>query len=490
MGKFSMVALLLWTRRVAERSLNRNSPGAPRMLFNSPEFIALFLPITLMGFYLFGNCTEARLNWLLAASTVFYGYWDIRFLPLLAGSIMFNWLLARYLPYYRRSGLILLGVGFNLLLIGIFKYFNFFAENLYALAGSTFDPFDLILPLGISFFTFQQISYLVDRQRERAPDYPLLRYALYVLFFPQLIAGPIVRHDEIIPQYQLSPLRLAIYRLFSQGVVLFCMGLLKKTLIADRLAITATPLFEAAGAGQVLTLAEGWVASVSYSMQLYFDFSGYSDMAIGLGMMFGLRIPFNFNAPYAATSLRAFWRRWHISLSRFLRDYLYVPLGGNRRGTARMVSALLATLLLGGLWHGAGWTFVLWGALHGLALIVNHLWTAAGWTLPRPIAWGLTLLFLLPTWVIFRADSLATAGTILESMMGVNGLSMALPISYNWGFSVLAFLLAVFGPTSQELVLNKLRPRRIWAVATAGLLIYLTLNLAGNGYTEFLYFQF
>ncbi|MEE4380084.1 MAG: MBOAT family protein [Candidatus Competibacteraceae bacterium] len=460
------------------------------MLFNSPEFIALFLPITLMGFYLLGNYAEARLTWLLAASAVFYGYWDIRFLPLLAGSIVFNWWLAKYLPHYRRSRLILLGVGFNLLLIGIFKYFNFFAENLYALTGSSFEPIDLVLPLGISFFTFQQISYLLDRQREKAPTYPLLHYALYVMFFPQLIAGPIVRHDEIIPKYQNSPFRPAVYQLFSQGVVLFCVGLLKKTLIADRLALTATPLFEAASDGRVLTLAEGWVASSSYSMQLYFDFSGYSDMAIGLGMMFGMRIPFNFNAPYVATSIRDFWRRWHISLSRFLRDYLYIPLGGNRRGTARMVSALFITMLLGGLWHGAGWTFVLWGMLHGLALIVNHLWTVSKWTLPRSIAWLLTLLFLFPTWVIFRADSLASAGTILASMIGLNGLSMALPISHNWGFSVLAFILAVAGPTSQKLALTTLRPRRIWAVTTAGLLIYLTLNLAGDGYTEFLYFQF
>ncbi len=460
------------------------------MLFNSPEFIALFLPITLLGFYLLGRFTDARLFWLLAASAVFYGYWDVRFLPLLAGSILFNWLLAECLPRYSRRVLIVVGVSANLLLIGVFKYFNFFAENIYTLAGRSFDAYDLVLPLGISFFTFQQISYLVDRRRGRAPAYPLLRYALYVMFFPQLIAGPIVRHDEIIPQYQTSPLRPAIFQLFSQGVALFCVGLLKKTLIADRLAITATPLFEAAAEGTTLTLAESWVASASYSMQLYFDFSGYSDMAIGLGMMFGLRIPFNFDAPYVATSIREFWRRWHISLSRFLRDYLYVPMGGSRKGRPRLIMALMGTMLLGGLWHGAGWTFVLWGALHGAALVVNHLWTASGRSLSRGPAWVVTLLFLLPCWVIFRADSLDTAFSILGSMIGMHGFSMALPISYNWGFSVLAFVLAVLGPTSQALALSLLRPRRIWAAAIALLLIYLTLNLAGDGYTEFLYFQF
>jgi len=460
------------------------------VLFNSYQFIAVFFPITLLGYYLFAGAQQLRLAWLLLASIFFYAYWDIRFLPLLLGSILVNWLLSLSLGPGNRNWLIVCGVGFNLLLIGIFKYLDFFVGSLYHLTDKPFVPYNLILPLGISFFTFQQISYLVDRSRGQVKTYPLLDYALYVIFFPQLIAGPIVRHNEIIPQYKKSPLRPDIYHHIGAGLLLFALGLIKKTLLADRLAETASPLFDKAAIDTVLTMGESWVASISYSLQLYFDFSGYSDMAIGLALMMGFSLPINFNAPYRAASVQEFWRRWHMTLSRFLRDYLYIPLGGNRHGTTRLLLALLLTMLLGGLWHGAGWTFVVWGLLHGGALVINRVWAFKGLCMPWAAGWMLTLLFLLFSWVVFRAENIATAWSIWQSMIGLHGIDLAAPDSPNRWFALLAFILAVAGPTSHLLAQEKLTPRIGYALAIAGTLFYLTLNVASDGYTEFLYFQF
>ena len=460
------------------------------MLFNSYQFIAVFLPITILGYYLLAQSARARISWLLLVSIAFYAYWDIRFLPLLLMSISLNWFLSLKLSKQNTRLLITLGVLFNLLLIGIFKYLDFFTVTIYQVLGRPFQPFDLILPLGISFFTFQQISYLVDRSRGTAGKYPLHEYALYVLYFPQLIAGPIVRHNEIIPQYQKSPLRADIYHYINAGLLLIAVSLLKKTMIADQLAKTATPLFDTAAAGAILSMGESWVASAAYSLQLYFDFSGYSDMAIGLGLMMGMSLPENFNVPYRATSIREFWRRWHMTLSRFLRDYLYIPLGGSRFGNARLLLALLVTMFLGGLWHGAGWTFVVWGLMHGVALIVNHLWGIQGIKLPRILAWLLTLVFLMIGWVVFRSESLSTAYSILGSMFGGNGFEFELENSPNRWFALVAFLIAVIGPSSQEITIHKLRAKRLYAVLLAGLIFYLTLNVASDGYSEFLYFQF
>ena len=460
------------------------------MLFNSLVFITAFLPVTLLGYYLLASNDTLRRGWLLLASVFFYAYWDVRFLPMLLASILVNWVLSQRFSTVHYRFLIAAGVAFNLLLIGIFKYLDFFASAWYSVIDQPFTTFDLILPLGISFFTFQQISYLVDRGRENAEPYPLLDYALYVIFFPQLIAGPIIRHNEIIPQYKKSPLRPDIYHHIGAGIVLFCIGLAKKIMIADSLAKTATPLFDTAATGQALTFAQSWVASSSYSLQLYFDFSGYSDMAIGLAMMFGFSLPINFNAPYRAISIRDFWRRWHITLSRFLRDYLYIPLGGSRHGKHRLYLALLVTMLLGGLWHGAGWTFVIWGGLHGLALVVNHIWSAKGLKLPVYLAWPATLLFLMFGWVIFRADSMSTANSIIATMMGSEGFNLTLGKDYDSWLPLLAFLIAIIGPTSQTVVIEKLKPKTPYAVVTAGIFLYLILHVASDGYSEFLYFQF
>ncbi len=315
-------------------------------------------------------------------------------------------------------------------MLGYFKYANFFVDNLNALVGSSLTLETIILPLAISFFTFQQITYLVDAYRGETREYHFLHYALFVTFFPQLIAGPIVHHREMLPQFA----RDTLYRLKAEhlavGITIFTVGLFKKVVLADGIAIYATPVFEAAEAGVVLTLFEAWGGALAYSLQLYFDFSGYSDMAIGLARMFGIRLPLNFNSPYKASSIIDFWRRWHITLSRFLRDYLYIPLGGGRKGEARRITNLMITMLLGGLWHGAGWTFVLWGGLHGVYLVINHGWRRLfpvnqSGRLRKSFGWLLTMLVVVVAWVPFRAESMEGAMQMLTAMVGGNGLSLS-----------------------------------------------------------------
>lgn len=462
------------------------------MLFNSYQFIAVFLPIVLVAYYLVGNRPTIRLGWLLLASLVFYAYWDIRFVPLLILSVVVNWLLSLAMGRSSRALLAILGVAFNLFLIGVFKYLDFFGALLFAVMPGNYAPYDLVLPLGISFFTFQQISYLVDRSRGHCPAYSLLEYALYVTFFPQLIAGPIVRHNEIIQQYKCSPIRPEIFRYVGTGIVLFGIGLAKKTLLADNLAETSTPLFDQAAGGDVLSFGDSWIASMAYSLQLYFDFSGYSDMAIGLGLMFGLVLPINFNAPYRATDIQDFWRRWHMTLSRFLRDYLYIPLGGSRYGSGRLLLALMGTMFLGGLWHGAGWTFVIWGVLHGGALVLKRVWNAFFAPMPQLLAWLLLALFLLFTWVVFRAENFSTAWSIWQSMLGFHELRLVSAFDNSDAAWLIlpALLIAILGPTSQDFLKSYLEPKPVYAIVTAVILFFLILNVASDGYSEFLYFQF
>ncbi|MFZ0611707.1 MAG: MBOAT family O-acyltransferase [Desulfobacterales bacterium] len=460
------------------------------MLFNSQQFLLIFLPLTLLLYFALAKRETPRIWLLIAASAVFYAYWDYRFLPLLSASVAFNWFCSKFYGSRPRRALIVAGLVVNLLIIGVFKYTNFILANLAETAGVGFSPWNIILPLGISFFTFQQISYLVDLKRGVAPPYPFHKYFLYITFFPQLIAGPIVRHDELIGQFSLDPLREGFYERLSQGFGLLFIGLFKKMILADTVAETASLLFNSAAAGKTLTLGASWVATAAYTLQIYYDFSGYSDMAIGLGLLFGLTIPVNFNAPYRAVSIRDFWRRWHITLSRFLRDYLYIPMGGNRYGMPRQVAALLATMLLGGLWHGAGWTFVIWGGVHGLALVVNHLWEKSGLCLPRPVGWLATLIFVMLAWVIFRADSMETAVSVFRSMVGGHGMSLDLPDGMT-PLRIFYFALPAFiGPTSQRLVTHWFRPRPIYAVAVACALFYLSLRAGDGNYSEFIYFQF
>lgn len=414
------------------------------MLFNSYEFIAVFLPVTLAGFFLANRWVgrEGAIVWLVAASLFYYGWWNPIYLLLIVFSMLFNYRVGQTLGSTAsgmerpgtRKWLLAAGIAANLGLLAYFKYANFFVDNLAQISGQDWSLGTIILPLAISFFTFQQIAYLVDAWQGKAHEYRFTHYALFVTFFPQLIAGPIVHHSEMMPQFMRDRALSPQARNFAIGLTIFAIGLFKKTILADGVAAYASPLFEAAANGDTLTFFEAWGGALAYTMQLYFDFSGYSDMAIGAARMFGIRLPLNFFSPYKATSIIEFWRRWHITLSRFLRDYLYIPLGGNRHGNARRYTNLLVTMLLGGLWHGAGWTFVVWGALHGTYLIINHAWhwisKASGLdrylrgALWRGFAWGLTFVSIVVGWVFFRAADFDTAISILTAMAGVNGVAL------------------------------------------------------------------
>jgi D-alanyl-lipoteichoic acid acyltransferase DltB (MBOAT superfamily) len=319
-----------------------------------------------------------------------------------------------------RWRLLLVGVASNLALLGYFKYFNFFVENLNGILQADIPAFNIVLPLAISFFTFQQIAYLVDSYRGETNGYSFFNYVLFVTFFPHLIAGPIVHHRSIIPQF-IDP---ANFRFdssnFSKGMYVFLLGLAKKVIIADTFAVLANAGYGNTGS---LNFLDGWITSLAYSFQLYFDFSGYSDMTIGIALLFNIHIAVNFNSPYRAVSIQDFWRRWHITLSNFLRDYLYIPLGGNRSGEFNTLRNLMITFILGGVWHGAGWTFVFWGFLHGFGLVVHRLWQKAGMKMSNGLGWLLTFLYVNLAWVFFRSPSWNDAVNMLESMSGLKGFS-------------------------------------------------------------------
>ena len=466
------------------------------MLFNSQLFILLYLPITLAGFLILSRWANNTMSllWLVMASLFFYGWWNPNYLPLLAGSILVNFMLARLMVHSRRKShhrfsLLTIGVVFNLGLLGYFKYAGFLLNSFSEITGTSFTLSTIILPLAISFYTFQQISYLVDVWRNKGGEYDLLRYTAYVTFFPQLIAGPIVRHHELIPQFTLDPMRNGVWERIGRGSMLFCIGLVKKVLIADSLAEIVDPAFAIAAAQGTLDFASSWLAAFAFSWQIYFDFSGYTDMAIGLSIMFGYTLPVNFNVPYRANCVRDFWQRWHMTLSRFLRDYLFVPLARNKRLPHPRILAILLTMFLAGLWHGAAWTFAIWGLTHGIALLVNTVFTKSGWHLPRGMGWLLTIIFWTEAAVLFRADSF-TAATVLWT--GMHDLS-SLMAPLDWGqiiLVVVAGMIAILGPTSQEVSLEKLEPKRTFAIAS-GIMIAVVLVLIGDGATqEFYYFQF
>lgn len=461
------------------------------MLFNSQAFLLLFLPLTLLAYYGVSE-SRAQREWLLiAASIFFYGYWDYRLVPLLAGSIIANWIFARA---FRAAGgklVLALGIALNLSLIGVFKYADFLAGSLAWVLGTQHTPWNIILPLGISFFTFQQISYLADRYRGNAPTYGFREYFLYVSFFPQLIAGPIVRHNELIYQLDLSPRRAGLDERLSRGATLLAIGLVKKVFIADTAARIADPLFEAAG-GSTLSMIDAWAATLAFTFQIYFDFSGYSDMAIGLALMFSLTLPVNFNIPYRAASIAEFWRRWHMTLSHFLRDYLYFPLGGGRRGLPQQALALTTTMFLGGLWHGAGWTFVVWGLMHGLGLAVHAWWKKLLETeLPNLAGWALTMLFVMAGWVLFRAPDFQTALSMLASLSGGNGFAgTASAYGAHPAILVLAAGVALIGPSSQTAALERSYDRPWVAFAVASTLTLSVIKVGSSTHLEFIYFQF
>ena len=515
------------------------------MLFNSYEFIYLFLPLAAAVFFLLSGCGWARAaaGWLGLASVFFYGYWSPRFVPLLLGSIAFNYAMGgRILRRRQDTGegsarpLLVIAVGANLLVLGYFKYANFFVDSINAAAGFDLYLGHIILPIGISFFTFTQIAYLVDTFQGKVKETKALHYLLFVTYFPHLIAGPVLHHKEMMPQFALPQTYRFQLRNFSAGVAFFLIGLFKKVVLADGIQPFVGPVFEASP-GYVLSGVEAWGGALAYTMQLYFDFSGYSDMAIGLSKMFNVDIPLNFNSPYKAENIIEFWRRWHMTLSRFLRDYLYIPLGGNRNGRTRRHINLLFTMLLGGLWHGAGWTFFVWGGLHGVYLAVNHGWrsfreAALGHDLSRSSPLGrsagvaLTLLAVVVAWVFFRATTFEAALRVLSAMAGNHG--WILPAEWQAGISAVALdaafqvadlrafggtrkvlwivallLAALFLPNSQTIVKRAtgffaqsvpatLQDCLAWAgLGSAGLVLVIMSAINGSrGVSEFIYFNF
>jgi alginate O-acetyltransferase complex protein AlgI len=459
------------------------------MLFNSFLFLFAFLPSALLLHWLVERFQPGRrLPLLVFLSFVFYGYWDWRFIPLLALSILINWSLAEVFIKYRQSTLISAAIAFNLFILGLFKYSNFFSALLLGFSLPNADIFGIgtALPLGISFFTFHHVMYLTDLKAGLAPRYGLIRYALYIGFFPQVLAGPLVRWSEIMHQFDERPyLRKDVAQRLAWGVMLLVIGLSKKVFLGDQLAGDINPIFASAAKGEVVSLVEAWQATLGFAFQIYFDFSGYTDMAIGVALMFGIALPQNFNAPYRATSLSDFWRRWHMTLSRFLRDYLYIPLGGNRRGIALQLMALLATMALGGLWHGAGLTFAAWGTLHGLGLCAGVVWRRAGWTMSAHYGWILTFTFVLFAWVLFRAPTFDSALRIYQGLIGLAPIGH----SFKWRSIAAAAAVATIGPTSWDAARNA--PAAKWAAAAFAILFVLAVFKMGNDENyEFIYFRF
>jgi len=509
------------------------------MLFNSYEFILLFLPVTLGIYYFLGKHNyRIAITWLVAASLFFYSWWNPAYLPLILLSMMFNYAVGTLLSGRARSRkLLTFGIVGNLGALGYFKYTNFLVDNANILLGTGFNIQKIVLPLAISFFTFQQIAFLVDAYRGETREYSFLQYALFVTFFPQLIVGPIVHHREMLPQFtrqitsQINPANFVV------GISIFVIGLFKKVGLADDIAVYAEPVFYAAARGAELTFCEAWGGILAYTLQLYFDFSGYMDMAIGAALMFGIRLPMNFNSPYKSTSIIEFWRRWHITLGRFLLDYLYIPLGGSRKGYIRTKVNMMITMVLCGFWHGAGWTYVIFGVVQGFYMLINQLWReTVGRLIPSRIANGypmrliciaVTFTFFVASLVIFRADDLEAAYRVLVGMSGYNGI--AIPVKYlsrwgefgtmlqSWGLQfddnlfngsrqtvkILEFLFLVWLLPNTQTIMRKFRPvvetitqkSRIvfkphlaWLCLIYGLAIVSILKL--GEVSEFLYFNF
>jgi len=474
------------------------------MLFNSYAFIFLFLPLVLAGYFWLGRRSSlAPVIWLALASLVFYSVSNWQFVALLLASIAFNYVIgyllitAKLAPAVRFAALTA-GVAGDLAVLGIFKYAGFFAANLNALLATQF-VVNILLPVGISFYTFTQIAFLVDAYRGNVARYALPHYALFVTYFPHLIAGPILHHKDMIPQFEREEAKHPQAHLILSGLIIFAIGLFKKTCLADSIQ----PLVSQAFGPNTPTFDQAWIGALAYTFQLYFDFSGYFDMAL----MFGIFLPLNFNSPYKATSIVDFWRRWHMTLSQFLRDYLYIPLGGNRHGSLLRYTNLMITMLLGGLWHGAAWTFVVWGALHGAYLCVNHAWSNFGPKVaPRfekvtnVAAFILTFLSVVVAWVFFRADSLASALSVLSKMADPSNIAFGRAEMVYAVFIAIYVVIAWFAPNTQEIMgydhrnrkvgedLRGARLRPLYLYAAAAVLAFGILGI--QQHSEFIYFRF
>lgn len=487
------------------------------MLFTSGLFLFVYLPVTVLFFFLIARSAGPRAAsaWLAAMSLLFYGYWAPVFLGLLLGSILFNFFaglsIVRHHGTDRARLILTIAIVVDLIALGFFKYYNFFTDNVRTI-GIPMPILDVVLPIGISFFTFTQIAYLIDAYKGKARESSLVHYGLFVTYFPHLIAGPILHHSEMMPQFaDRETYRLRI-RNFTLGAFFLLFGLMKKVLVADNISMIADRAFEAANLGQVGPL-HAWEGAITYAMQIYFDFSGYSDMAVGVSLLLNIQLPYNFASPYRSTNIIEFWRRWHMTLSRFLRDYLYIALGGNRKGNVRRYTNLLSTMVLGGLWHGAAWTFVIWGTLHGLYLVINHGWrwfaqkaglVGKGGFPARALGWLLTMLGVLVAWVFFRATSVEGALSMLKAMAGITPhINLLAGREQNWLLLAALTLFVVALPNSQTVIMDRIKPaieRRIaenrtclilfglgvWAI----LIVWLALVAASRENAAFIYFNF
>jgi len=456
------------------------------MLFQSQFYVLAFLPAVVAAYYLCAGSPTWRQWILIAASLAFYAWWDARFLVLPVAQITLTWLLALLHERTGSKAPLIAGVVLNLASLGTFKYLDFAMQSIEKATGFDLPRAHIILPIGISFFSFQLISYLVDRMRGEAPIYRYRPFALFVLLFPHLIAGPIVRHNELVPQFDEDPRREGLWMRIGIGLVLFTIGFGKKVLLADNFAPLVDGLFTQA-TKTALSFGDAWTAVLGFSFQLFFDFSAYTEMAIGTALLFGLLLPENFRRPYIATDLRDFWRRWHISLSKFLRDYLYIPLGGSRAGPARYVLATMLTMGLCGLWHGAGWTYVIWGLWHGVGLVACHGWQRLGRPMPALLGWAVTMLFVAVGWVVFRADTFGTATSIVGSMAGLNGFGGVL---LEAKLMVAAALAAALIPSAYEIKDRMTTPRPALAAGAAVLAAYCILEVGKGAPLNFIYFQF
>jgi alginate O-acetyltransferase complex protein AlgI len=478
------------------------------MLFNSYPFIFLFLPIALVGYFALGRLGQlAPVIWLALASLAFYAVSNWQFVALLLASIAFNYFIGWLLIVPRLSGhlrwiVLTAGVSGDLIVLGYFKYAGFLAANLNALF-STGLTVNVLLPVGISFYTFTQIAFLVDAYRGKVARYALPHYALFVTYFPHLIAGPILHHRDMIPQFEAAKSKSPNPHLILCGLMIFAIGLFKKTGLADGIQ----PLVALAFGPVTPSFDQAWIGALAYTFQLYFDFSGYSDMAIGISLMFGIFLPLNFNSPYKATSIIDFWRCWHMTLSQFLRDYLYIPLGGNRHGSVLRYVNLMITMVLGGLWHGAAWTFVAWGALHGAYLCINHAWNHFGPAVsPRfarvadIAAVIVTFVAVVIAWVFFRADNIASALSILTRMADPTQIVFGRGEIADAIFVMIYAVIAWFAPNTQAIMgydhanrtvgetLGAWSKRPAFLYASAAVLAFGILGI--QQHSEFIYFRF
>lgn len=498
------------------------------MLFTTAIFAWLYLPLVVVGFFAIGRISHIwAAAWLFLASLFFYGYWMPEFTLLLISSITANFFFGMCINSAReRSGAgqhcaaaktwLIVGVSGNLLLLGYFKYANFFVNNLNAVLGAQWAIGHVVLPIGISFFTFTQIAFLADAYLKNVKEYRFIHYGLFVTYFPHLVAGPVLHHAQMMPQFSDARTYRFDSAHFAGGLAIFAIGLFKKIVLADGIAPYADAVFKPVDAGATPDLQEAWLGALAYTFQLYFDFSGYSDMAIGLSWMFNVRLPFNFNSPYRATNISEFWRRWHISLSDFLRDYLYIALGGNRKGAVRRYMNLSLTMLLGGLWHGASWSFVVWGALHGAYLMVNHGFRSlvgpeaisklGRSKIYRLFGWLLTMLAVIVAWVFFRAESFGGAGRMLQAMAGSYPAPEIHSLLWNAGlhFRSGVFWCLVLGaiafamPNSNSIgtrILEACKSRRrtnalLGGAAVAAALLMIVVNTARESVSAFIYFNF